>query len=194
MSVQRYVLLFGLCAVAIALLAAPSSATFPDEDGRIAFNSFRSKTSSAEIFTASADGGDTQKLTSATNHFSVRPDWSPDGQQIAFTRSVFVGGSLATQIYVMNADGSALAKLTRGPGVHAAPSWSPDASTLAIRSAWGHGHALQGIWIIPASDPDGVTEEEAERVTTIPAGAKFDYEPRFSPDGSSIVFTRFKSR
>ena len=31
-------------------------------------------------------------------------------------------------------------------------------------------------------------------MTTIPAGAKFDSEPQFSPDGSSIVFTRFKSR
>ena len=53
--------------------------------------------------------------------------------------------------------------------------------------------ALQGIWIIPASDPDGVTQAEAQRVTTIPKGADFDSEPQFSPDGSMIAFTRFKS-
>jgi Tol biopolymer transport system component len=31
-------------------------------------------------------------------------------------------------------------------------------------------------------------------LTTIPEGANFDSEPQFSPDGSSIVFTRFKNR
>ncbi len=119
------------------------------------------------------------------------PDWSPDGETISFTSS---SGPGFAQIYTMNADGSGVTQLTRGPGAHGLSGWSPDGSRLVIRSAWGGGHALQGIWIIPAFDPDGVTQEEAQRVTTIPAGVKFDSSPQFSPDGGSIVFARYKSR
>jgi dipeptidyl aminopeptidase/acylaminoacyl peptidase len=57
---------------------------------------------------------------------------------------------------------------------------------------WG-ARALQGIWIVSASNPDGVTQAEAQRVTTLPKGAEFDFEPQFSPDGSRIAFTRFKN-
>lgn len=94
----------------------------------------------------------------------------------------------------MNADGSDVTQLTTGPGFHGFPAWSPDAARLAIASDWGDYPTLRGIWIIPASDPDGVTVEEARRLTTLPAGSHVeDAEPQFSPDGSSIVFTRFKS-
>jgi TolB protein len=95
----------------------------------------------------------------------------------------------------MNADGSDVTRLTRGPGFHGYPAWSPDTASLAIAADWGDRPALQGIWIIPASDPDGVTRQEARRVTTLPADfrGRGDVEPQFSPDGSSIVFTRFKS-
>jgi Tol biopolymer transport system component len=40
---------------------------------------------------------------------------------------------------------------------------------------------------------DGVTQDEAQRLTALPKGADFDSEPQFSPDGSMIAFTRFKS-
>jgi Tol biopolymer transport system component len=182
-----------LAGLVTSIVAAPSSATFPGTNGRIAFSAFRERTDSLEIFTATRDGGDVRKLTSNPGHFSVTPDWSPDGQRIAFDRRTFAGGKRVGQIYLMNADGSALARLTRGPGLHANPSWSPDASSLAIRTSWGAGRALRGIWIIPASDPDGVTVEDARRLTSVPAGVKFDAEPQYSPDGSSIVFTRFKT-
>src|SRR5215211_2614556 len=176
-----------------ALGASPASATFPGPDGRIAFDAFVEETESLEIYTARPNGGDVQQLSSNPHVFSELPDWSPDGQKIAF-QADRQNADEPVQIHVMNADGSDVTELTRGPGFHGFPAWSPDAGSLAIAADWGEHPALQGIWIIPASDPGGVTQQEARRVTTLPADFRGeDVEPQFSPDGSSIVFTRFKS-
>ena len=193
-SVQRYVLLLTLCAATIAFGTAPSSATFPGEDGRIAFDAFRAKTDSGEIFTAASDGSDLQKLTSAPNHFSVLPDSWP-GRAANRLHSGDLRWRQPGYSDLCDERGR-----KRPREAHPRP-WSPRRPKLVAgrkhacdQVRLGPRRALQGIWIIPASDPDGVTEEEAARVTTIPASAKFDFEPQFSPDGSSIVFTRFKSR
>ena len=100
-------------------------------------------------------------------------DWSPDGQRIAFDsdRPDLEGNPGAVQIYVINADGGGLTQLTRGPGFHGYPGWSPDGGSIAIASDWGGGPALEGIWIIPAADPDGVTQADALRLTATPAGS-----------------------
>jgi TolB protein len=182
-----------LAVAIIAVGAAPASATFPGPNGRIAFNAFVEKTKSVEIFTATPNGGDVRRLTRSPNTLSGLPDWSPDGQRIAFF-SERLNVDQPVQIQVMNADGSGVTQLTAGPGFHGSPAWSPDAASLAIASDWGDHPALQGIWIIPASDPDGVTQQDARRLTTLPPSFRGeDFEPQFSPDGSSIVFTRFKS-
>jgi TolB protein len=191
---KRFAIVIGVAAAGVmALGAPPASATFPGPDGRIAFNAFIEETESVEIYTALPNGGDVQQLTSNPNVFSEFPDWSPDGQKIAF-QADRQNANEPVQIHVMNADGSDVTELTRGPGFHGFPAWSPDAASLAIAADWGDHPALQGIWIIPASDPGGVTQQEARRLTTLPADFRGDdVEPQFSPDGSSIVFTRFKS-
>jgi Tol biopolymer transport system component len=190
---KRWAMVIGVAAAGVmALGAPPASATFPGTDGRIAFEAFVEETESVEIYTAQPNGGDVEKLTSNPNVFSEFPDWSLDGQKIAF-QADRQNANEPVQIHVMNADGSDVTQLTRGPGFHGYPAWSPDAASLAIAADWGDHPALQGIWIIPAFDPGGVTQREARRVTTLPAGFGDDFEPQFSPDGSSIVFTRFKS-
>jgi Tol biopolymer transport system component len=190
---KRFAIVIGVAAAGVmALGAQTASATFPGTDGRIAFNGFVEETESIEIYTARPNGEDVQQVTSSPDALSGLPDWSPDGERIAFFREFDVRQPV--QIHVMNADGSDVTELTRGPGFHGFPAWSPDAASLAIASDWGDHPALQGIWIIPASDPGGVTQQEARRVTTLPPDFRGeDVEPQFSPDGSSIVFTRFKS-
>ncbi len=64
----------------------------------------------------------------------------------------------------MTADGGDVTQLTRGGGFHGTPGWSPSGTSIAITSDWGE-RSLNGIWIIPAFDADGVTVDEARRIT-----------------------------
>jgi Tol biopolymer transport system component len=187
---SRAVRLLILTVAITAVGAAPASATLPGPDGRIAFQAFVKSTESFGIFTAKPDGSDVRMLTSSPDTFSGFPDWSPDGERIAFHTERFDVHESA--IHAMNADGTDVTQLTSGPGFKGFPSWSPDADSLAFQTDWDDPPALSGIWIIPAFDPDGATQEEARRVTTLPAGFGVDFAPQFSPDGSSIAFARFK--
>ena len=186
-------LLAGICVIVIGFLVGPSAATFSGKNGLISFARFDGK--HVEIFSANPDGSHIKKLTESKprNAVSFISDWSPNGQLIAFDSDrKDIDGRKAVQIYLMTADGGNVTQLTRGPGFHGNPGWSPAGTTMAIESDWGKG-SLKGIWIIPAFDPDGVTVDEAQRVTDVPDRADFDSEPQFSPDGTTIVFTRFKS-
>jgi Tol biopolymer transport system component len=196
----------GIVAAAAVLamaVAMPASATFSGTNGRITFARFLPDKDGPdqgglEIFSAKPDGSDEQRLTfSNDGRTSFLSDWSPDGAQIAFDsdRIDQDGQDDVVQVYLMpwNGESFGLHQLTVGPGFHGDPAWSPNGDQIAIESDWGTYPDDQGIWIIPSSDPDGVTKDEAQRVTAIPPGYGFDSEPQFSPDGQWIVFTRFRS-
>ncbi len=187
--------LFGAGLIVVSLLAGPSTATFSGQNGRISFA--RDVGKHVEIITANPDGSHKRQLTVSkpAGAQSFLSDWSPDGELIAFdsNRKDIDGSRETVQIYVMTASGGDATQLTRGAGFHGAPGWAPSGTSMAIDSDWGK-RSLNGIWIIPASDPDGVTVDEALRVTDARGdGAQYDSEPQFSPDGTTIVFSRFKS-
>ena len=125
------VILAVILAAAVALTPTGAPATFAGKNGRIAFNGVLPGTCCSEIYTARSDGSDIQRLTStAGQNDSGLPDRSPDGQKIAFesNRTDTDGQKDVVQIYLMNADGSGLTQLTRGPGEQANPGWSPKAT------------------------------------------------------------------
>ena len=66
----------------------------------------------------------------ADSALNGNPVWSPDGTLIAFLREY----AAITDIYVMNADGSARVKVLSGYGlpVPSVPVWSPDGAKLAF--------------------------------------------------------------
>src|SRR6266508_2657137 len=59
-----------------------------------------------------------------------QPSWSPDGQRIAFYSDRDGNG----EIYVMNADGSGLTRLTDNDAIDIPYGWSPDGRNLVFTS------------------------------------------------------------
>lgn len=101
---------------------------------KIAYSKTTPGTTNVDIWSINVDGtGETRLTTDGTSDFG--PDWSPDGSKIAFTtyRNVTSGfAPFNTEIYVMNADGSAQTRLTNSPGEDWFPTWSPDGSKIAF--------------------------------------------------------------
>ena len=103
------------------------------------------------------------------------PAWSPDGQHIAL--AVSSAGHYEEEIYIMDADGSNLNRLTYNPTDDSYPSWSPDGKHIVFASERDDN------WEIYVMDADGsnqirLTEDSAD-----------DIEPHWSPDGKHIIFS-----
>ena len=89
------------------------------DGARLAFISSRESATSLfriDVFVANADGTNAKRLTSLPEYCDS-PAWSPDGRYIMF--------SSGASLYVMNADGSSLVRLTTPPGnsVDRGPAW-----------------------------------------------------------------------
>ncbi|MDE0502913.1 MAG: hypothetical protein OXI86_02450, partial [Candidatus Poribacteria bacterium] len=124
-----------------------------------------------EIYLMDADGGNQARLTHHPANDSD-PDWSPDGTKIAFTSS----RDGKRQIYVMNADGSHLKKLTDTRD-NTDPDWSPDGHTIAftVHPDWMNDWADH----IAVMDADGRNRVRHE---------DHGMHPSWSPDGRAIAF------
>ena len=112
-------------------LPVQANAAFPGQNGKIAFHS--NQDGDYEIYSINPDGTGLLKLTNNTvNDFS--PNWSPDGDEILFSRTSFSSG-FDGDIWKMNADGSGQtivvdAGSSTPPGN--TPSWSPDGQQFAF--------------------------------------------------------------
>jgi TolB protein len=102
--------------------------------------------------------------------------WSPDGRRIAFTTARW---AQAHDIWIVNADGSHLHRLTRTPEVwESNVDWSPDGGRLAFDS---------GSWVavVHVMKTDG-----SDRHSLMPGHEwAWSEQPDWSPDGRRIVFT-----
>jgi Tol biopolymer transport system component len=140
-------------------------------DGRsIAFVSSRDRQS--EIYVMNADGSGKRNLTRSRASDDY-PKWSPDGQRIAFLRASPLGNRPADSLgvhrlysyhlYVVNADGSGLRRLTHNwtfPGQVKQVVWSPDGRTIyfgryLVRTDGSGARRLPYIPITAVWSPDG---------------------------------------
>ncbi len=130
----------------------------------------------AQIITMEPDGSQRTAITSGGGEGSpahpypaYEPAWSPDGSRIAFRG--FWGHGEESDLFVMNADGSAVRQLTTNGAEQ--PSWSPDGTKIAF-GTWN------GIYIINA-DGTGL------RRLTPESGLWHDH-PTWAPDGGRIAY------
>jgi dipeptidyl aminopeptidase/acylaminoacyl peptidase len=143
------------------------------DGSEVAFSWNRSGT--FEIYSAPLDGERIFQLTEA-NERSVWPRWSPDANQLAFLRDR--GGDERFDIWLVDRDGEHERNLTNEPGVmHRDIDWSPDGTKLAYTAnPGGKGFAIHVI--------DATTG--AKRALT--DGSRDDLQPRWSPDGTLLLF------
>jgi eukaryotic-like serine/threonine-protein kinase len=134
---------------------------------------FLRRSSDVDIYRLRA-GRDTAPLLASTAD-DIQPQYSPDGQQVAF-ESRREGDT--EEIWLVGADGSNPARLTRGPGRYqGSPRWSPDARAIVFDSQADDGH--WDVWTIRA-DGSGLRQ-----VTHNPAD---DNLASWSRDGRWIYF------
>jgi TolB protein len=172
-----------LAAAGLTVTASPAVAGGPPATGRIAFWDFVTN----QVYAVNPDGTGLAQLTHEPQGISAQgPDWSPDGSRILFARvdlSNFVG-----RIWIMNADGTGQRRLASdAPGrSDMQPRFSPDGRHIVfIRCQPFFEHCA--IWIMRS---DGTHRHLVIPFLQTPTETS-NFDPRVSPDGRRITFTRF---
>ena len=185
-------MLVSLVAVAVAAWVTvrpqPAKAEFPGQNGRIAFMK-QDSDEHWQTWVATQDLKTQVQLTSgsADSGWAV---WKPEGAKLAFDSNRADPDpndqNAINDIFKMNPDGTGVVKLTDSKSFDGDAGWSPDGRRIAFDSDRANHQGRQEIYTM-AQDGTGV-----HRVSTLPATAEFDLAPRFSPDGTKLVFTRYK--
>jgi TolB protein len=134
----------------------------------------------ADISEVSVDGGKRSKLTHSGG-VDLLPAFSPNGKWIVYSGerqcAVRYLKTCSWKLFVMNADGSGIRRLTSGPGDDLGAAWSPDGSQLVFTHRNDTGDALA---TLPAA---------GGRMKLLSPYGTY-YLPAWSPDGTRIVFSR----
>lgn len=165
--------------------AREAEATFPGENGRIAFASNRTTGEGInnpegdfEIFAMHSDGtGLTQLTENSASDFN--PEWSPDGGQIAFESD----RDLFSDIFVMNSDGSGQTNVTKNRAFDRSAAFAPDGERIIFDSNLSAG----------VDNPTGDTEIfsvnlDSTGLAQLTNNTARDFHPDFAPDGRKLAF------
>lgn len=185
---RRTMVLVTAMVLAGSLLAGSvreANATFPGENGKIAFASNRTSGEGVnnpegdfEIFTMDQDGtGLTQLTANAASDFA--PEWSPDGQRIAFESD----RDLFSDVFVMNSDGSGQTNVTNNRAFDRSATFAPDGGRIIFESNLSAG----------VDNPTGDAEIfsvnlDGTDLNQLTKNTARDSQPNFAPDGRKIAF------
>ncbi len=119
------------------------------------------------------------KVTPPTDTASANdPAFSPDGSRIAFVTQR--DGN--PEIYVMNADGTGVTRVTNDPQVDGRPAFAPDGQSIVFHSSRPAGK--QEIWAVNL-DGTGLTQLTRDSI---------NFSPAVSPDGQTIAYVSVRDK
>jgi photosystem II stability/assembly factor-like uncharacterized protein len=156
-------------------LAAPVTGLI----GKIAFDRFDQFNNGISVINADGTGE-----VSITNNNDEFPAWSPDGSKLAFGREDL--GTARPDIFVMNADGTGVTRLTTAPQDDLIPGWSPDATQLTFT----YGDCSGGGDIDDIAPDVYVMDSNGANRTNLTNSLVVDGFSDWSPGGSTIAFAR----
>jgi Tol biopolymer transport system component len=150
------------------------------------------------IYVANADGSESVRLTDGIN--DAWPSWSPDGTKIVFSSSrsdpsielcepAGADFMCPTDIYVMNADGSPVVRLTTDESPEYQPDWSPDGSRIAfvrVPTIEMQDEIVTAPRIF-TMNPDG---SDVRQVSSGDGGS--DFSPSWSIDSAQLAFAAIR--
>jgi TolB protein len=168
--------------------------------GRIAFRRFLDDAQThGAIFTINLDGSDERQLTDPpVGYVDEHPDWSPDGKQIAFERCA---EGEPCQVFAVASDGGPPQKVEARCELRpicdlAQPAWTPDGQ-LVVTLAQGRERSD------PTTGENWIQQSAVElldlhngRQRTIVERRDWTGDasaPAISPDGRTVVYTRWNS-
>lgn len=142
------------------------------------------------IFLARPDGSGKHQLVPDLAGSEIHPDWSPDGERIAFVRLTPAGIS---ELWVVNADGSGEERLLTCDlpcNSFGFPGWDVDGSAIFFGQDANTPAGGGPPTTFQVAQLDMATRE-ATVVLTREDGLGVE-QPRVAPDGERVVFTRFR--
>ena len=167
----------GLTTAATQVGAPAANAQFPGSNGKIVFGQHSADFSDSDIWTINPNGSGAQDLTPDPSSFDFQPQFSPDSTKIIFTRIPLTGPD---GVYVMNADGTGTPAFVPNTAGGRQATWSPDGTKLLFMTPVGDEFDLAVVNMNGTGTPTLLTH-------TAPAFGNFN--PRYSPEGDSVVFT-----
>jgi TolB protein len=125
-----------------------------------------------KIYTIDLSNGRVRRLTEGADWRDEHPRWSPDGTRITFASTRH--GSF--DIFVMNADGSGVQRLTDHSAIEHDPTWAPDGRSIIFSGERDGRGELYRVW------PD------TKKIDRLTAGFDRAIMPAVSPDGRSVSY------
>ena len=157
-----------------------------------------------EIWMVATNGGNARRFTSGKS--DAAPQWSPDGQGLAFISTRGTGEAAKPQIYLISPFGGEAEKLTDAKAGVSSFTWSPDSKRIAYVAQVPLTEAeekkqkdkddaqvvdtnfrFSRLWVIEVNGTANSSERPAAK-EVVKADLVLS-DPQFSPDGKRLSYT-----